>query len=133
MGTSSTIAKKNTDGSIRYIYCHWDGYIKGVGDVLFNNYKTEEKIDQLLNLGDLSFLGEDAVSDPLHWNYSKREEANQRACCSYRDRGDTAVDASTCDDVKEFARYMHTDFVYLWDGQWTVYQDGVWVPLSTLL
>lgn len=133
MGTSSTIAKKESNGNVRYIYCHWDGYIDGVGETLAKHYKTEEKINQLLDLGDLSFLGEEAISDPLHWNYRKSSEANQAACCAYRDRGDTAVDASICDDVSEFIRYMHTDFIYLWDQQWFVRQEGVWVPLSTLL
>jgi len=59
MGTRSTIAKENADGTITSIYCHWDGYPEGVGQTLIDHYTDLTKIDQLLALGDLSILAEE--------------------------------------------------------------------------
>ncbi len=56
MSTRSTIAIVNKDFSVNSIYCHYDGYTQGVGEVLFNYYKDREKIDMLMNLGDISQL-----------------------------------------------------------------------------
>lgn len=58
MATRCRIAIKNKDGSYDSIYCHNDGYLAGVGETLRNFYTTEEKVRQLLSLGDLSSLGE---------------------------------------------------------------------------
>lgn len=33
MSTSATISYERPDGKIRSIYCHWDGYIEGVGNL----------------------------------------------------------------------------------------------------
>ena len=41
MGTRSTIAIKNQDGSVTGIYCHWDGYVDHVGVMLKEHYNTE--------------------------------------------------------------------------------------------
>jgi len=56
MATRSRIGKLEKDGKIKSIYCHFDGYIDGVGEKLKDIYNTEEKIDKLLDLGDLSVL-----------------------------------------------------------------------------
>lgn len=42
---------------ISYIYCHWDGYIAHNGAILQKSYQDEDKIHDLINLGDLSVLG----------------------------------------------------------------------------
>ncbi|MUN83853.1 hypothetical protein EZ054_13565 [Enterococcus faecalis] len=35
MGTRTAIFKEQADGTYQGIYCHWDGYIEGVGAVWF--------------------------------------------------------------------------------------------------
>jgi hypothetical protein len=57
MATRSKIAIENQDGTVTAIYCHWDGYVDGVGKTLFENY-DREKLEQLIELGDISSLGE---------------------------------------------------------------------------
>jgi len=57
MATRSTIAIRNADNTVTAIYCHWDGYLSYNGKILFENYNTEEKVRELIALGDLSVLG----------------------------------------------------------------------------
>jgi hypothetical protein len=64
MATRSRIAIENQDGTVDSIYCHFDGYVDGVGKTLFNHY-DQEKLEKLLELGDISSLGtsiEDTVA-----------------------------------------------------------------------
>lgn len=57
MSTRSYIGYKTKDGSVNYIYCHWDGYPSNNGKILFNHYKCAKKVKKLVALGDLSSLG----------------------------------------------------------------------------
>lgn len=56
MSTRSYICKKEEDGTIKAIYCHFDGDYNSV--LLPKYYNTPEKVDALIALGDLSSLGE---------------------------------------------------------------------------
>jgi hypothetical protein len=58
MATRSTIGIKSHDGTIRAIYCHWDGYPDGVGATLANYYSNETVATALINLGGFSSLKE---------------------------------------------------------------------------
>jgi len=58
MSTRSTISIETPEG-IRYIYCHFDGSLEHVGSILKEHYNTPEKINALINLGDISSLGKD--------------------------------------------------------------------------
>lgn len=58
MGTRSTIGVLNTDGSVSAVYCHWDGYPEHNGKILMENYTTEEKVRELIDLGSISSLSE---------------------------------------------------------------------------
>jgi len=57
MGTRSRIAIK-TESEIKSVYCHWDGYLSNNGKILLENYNTPEKVENLINLGDMSSLHE---------------------------------------------------------------------------
>ena len=58
MSTTSRIKIKRLDGSEKAIYCHWDGYVQHNGLYLQLCYDTPEKIEKLLELGNISSLGE---------------------------------------------------------------------------
>jgi hypothetical protein len=60
MATRSRIAIEKQDGTVDSIYCHFDGYLEGVGKTLFNHY-DQEKLEKLLELGDISSLGESTI------------------------------------------------------------------------
>ena len=54
MGTRSRIGIELSDSSILSVYCHWDGYPSFNGKVLREFYDTKEKVNQLINGGDMS-------------------------------------------------------------------------------
>jgi hypothetical protein len=58
MATRSTIGIKSEDGTIKAIYCHWDGYPEGVGAGLVQFYNTAQQATELINLGGFSGLME---------------------------------------------------------------------------
>jgi hypothetical protein len=58
MATRSTIGIKSEDGTVKAIYCHWDGYPAGVGLGLIDNYNTPQQVAELINLGGFSSLME---------------------------------------------------------------------------
>jgi hypothetical protein len=56
MGTRSSIAIKNPDGTVECVYCHWDGYPEHNGKILQEHYRNETKLRELLTHGDISSL-----------------------------------------------------------------------------
>lgn len=44
------------NGKVNAIYCHWDGYLEGVGATLAKHYQEVSKVHQLIDLGNLSSL-----------------------------------------------------------------------------
>ena len=61
MSTRSTIAYFDDDtNTIKGVYCHFDGYVDGgVGETLVTHYQELEQVKKLVELGNLSSLGED--------------------------------------------------------------------------
>jgi hypothetical protein len=57
MGTHAVIAIQYNE-TINAVYCHFDGYLEHVGNILQEHYNTEEKIDEIIVRGDMSSLGE---------------------------------------------------------------------------
>ena len=110
MATRSFIGKLNKDDSITGIYCHWDGYPEHAGRILIDNYLTEQQVDQLLALGDLSSIAPTLVE-----------------CESYSSRGEKGVEAKSYKDLQAFyeagksvwAEYYYVfnyDFWACWDS-----------------
>ena len=58
MSTRSFIGIERPDGTVRAIYCQWDGYPEGNGRLLEKHWTKPEKIEKLMDLGDISSLGE---------------------------------------------------------------------------
>ena len=59
MSTRSKIGIENENGRVNAIYCHWDGYPEYNGKILKECYSDRNKLQQLLELGDISVLKED--------------------------------------------------------------------------
>ena len=77
MSTRSSIAIKRKDGTIESIYCHSDGYLEYNGALLNQYYKDPNKINNLINLGDISCLAMRVNPDPTlehKFEYDKRQE-----------------------------------------------------------
>ena len=50
MATRSLIGINLDNGITKIIYCHWDGYPSGVGQMLVENYNTPAAITDLMEL-----------------------------------------------------------------------------------
>ena len=118
MATRSTIAVRLEDGSVRSVYCHFDGYPDGVGAILRDHYTDPAKIERLLDIGDLSVLDVE-IGEKVDFN--GRPEGQ---CLFYgRDRGETGINARTHADENEWLGYRKgnaCEYGYLWNGAWWV-------------
>ena len=119
MATRSHIGKQLEDGSISYIYCHWDGYPEHNGKILKEHYTDETKVDALLELGDLSILGPEIGEKQ---DFNDHSTYNENWCLAYgRDRGEQNVDAHITTDWTEF---MDEGHAYLYEGGiWTSFKN----------
>lgn len=125
MATRWTVGKIQEDGqTIRSVYGHWDGYPDGVGATLKAFYMDDAKIDQLLDMGDISSLDEQ-IGSPTERN--PFENRTPGITCFYgRDRGETGINALTHADEHEwigFRKGSACEYGYLWDGKtWHTYE-----------
>lgn len=86
MSTRSYIGIENNDGSVDFVYCHWDGYPTGVGaDVIDLDRRRTRK---LVNGGDMSKVGEP---------YSLRGEKCPMRTCASRQAYMEKLNESDCD------------------------------------
>ncbi len=58
MATRSTIALEFADGTVQQVYCHWDGYLSGVGADLQGSYSDPFALAELIAGGDMSCIGD---------------------------------------------------------------------------
>ncbi len=108
MSTNSTIRIKRKDGTETGIYCHYDGYIEGVGVTLQLAYNTAVKVEKLLELGDLSVLGYYPDPDPTKPHSFEYNEQQENVCVAYhRDRGEKFM--QTNDGDNEFVYIFSED------------------------
>lgn len=128
MSTPCYVGKENPDKSITYIYVHHDGYLEGVGKELLNSYQDEEKINKLLELGDLSSLGDEPITDSSAW---KNSSYSPRMCISYKDRGETDVDAVTVENLKALEKQLDAPLFTPVDYAY-IFRKGKWYYCSTL-
>lgn len=123
MSTNSTISIQHKDGDIETVYCHWDGYLQHNGQVLYAMYDTPEKVQELINHGDMSSLdiniGEQINMDDLNDN---RRRTNLQCSFYHRDRGEELEIGTLGEDVGA------EQFNYLFDERdntWYLLNDGL--------
>jgi hypothetical protein len=120
MATRSRIGLLEGD-KVKSIYCHYDGYPAFVGKVLFEFYKSKERVEALLSLGNLSYIAPRIEPLGAH-SFSKPEK---ETCVFYgRDRGETETEA---------VEHSYEDYIGFVDNDWTeyhyIYKDGEWYYL----
>jgi hypothetical protein len=112
MATRSYIGVRNTDASVDYIYCHFDGYPDHNGAILREHYSNINRVNELLNLGDLSVLGQ-FIGEKM--DFDKRI---QDTCLAYgRDRGESNVGVKNTSYDKLIVD-QSVDYVYVFDGDY---------------
>jgi hypothetical protein len=101
MSTNAAIIAKTSDGKKKAIYLHWDGYPDHAGEML-KNYDSQELVDELIALGDLSSI-----------------EADSDSCIAYgRDRGESGTEATEIKSTDNLRSIFPTaEFIYRWDGK----------------
>lgn len=117
MATRSRIAIELPDGKVKSIYCHWDGYPSNNGKILNESYTDREKVEALIELGDISTLGNKVEPEGLHSFHLP--EAGVTVAYA-RDRGEkinnarahASRDSFFISDVEQFG-YLFTK-----EGEW---------------
>ena len=126
MATRSRIGIENQDGTISSIYCHYDSYESGVGAVLKNHYTGRGKVQSLIDLGDISSLGE-RVAPLVNTNEMLHTFDNPIpgiTVAYHRDRGeelykarvDTSLESFSKSDFEEYGR------VFNLEGEWITFK-----------
>lgn len=137
MGTRSTIGIERSDGSVAQIYCNWDGYYSHNGRILLESYTTEDRIMQLIALGDLSSLGPElGEKHPFAWHQEDPKTYDQLGhvwCTAYgRDRGEPDCDPRLYQDFAAFQEEGdQAEYNYLFrKGKWLTLENDRWVKLA---
>jgi hypothetical protein len=115
MGTRSTIALEFADGTVEQIYCHWDGYLSGVGAELQSDYMDPFSLRELIDAGDTSTIGEP---------YSQRGEV-----CPARKYKDIAEYFAECQQEEYDYILRPVNGIAVWFVRCYA-TDGKWVTLA---
>lgn len=119
MATRSTIAVKLANGHVRQVYAHWDGYLEHNGAILLEHYSDQERVEELVEHGDISSLREAINPTEAH-----SFDAPQDGVTIYygRDRGESDTgyrDIVSVDEYKRNGQREEYDYLFA-DGVWTV-------------
>ena len=110
MATRSSIAVVLNDGSVKSIYCHYDGYVGYNGKYLRAYYNTYEQALELVQKGDMSSLNE-TIEESIFYS---------------RDRGEKLV-VRTYSSLKFYllSQDYRQDYDYIFaEGQWFLINGG---------
>ena len=135
MGTRSTIALEFADGTVQQVYCHWDGYLENNGKILQEHYSDPFKLRQLIDLGDMSSLGERIGTQHAF------DKAPEGECTFYlRDRKESGCEAKKFKDFADYkANHQYEEFEYILracgdKAVWYVADhNSTYVPLTAAL
>ena len=118
MATRSRIAIEDQDGTVRSIYCHWDGYPEYNGVVLKENYQTQEKVEELIALGSISSL-KPLVAPPEGATHTFDNPLEDVTVAYHRDRGEE-LSIKDHGKVQEFANSDIEQYGYVFTaaGEW---------------
>jgi hypothetical protein len=128
MGTRSRIGVMHGD-KVKSIYCHWDGYLEGVGATLLKHYDSA-KANHLVALGDMSSLQADIGEKHAFSKFdlpTEEVEAFQTLtenwCTFYgRDRGEKGTEHKVDHTFAEFLERVDGcggEYYYIMEnGEW---------------
>ena len=128
MATRSTIAIELADGTVKQVYCHWDGYLSFNGRLLRDHYSDPTQLRQLIDLGDISSLAPTiGVQHPFSaaeagMDLREYDRLYDKMTTFYaRDRGETKCQAQSYWDFgmyKISGRSEEFDYILRNDGVW---------------
>ena len=104
MSTRSNIAIERKNKTVEVVYCHFDGYLSNNGQILLDNYKDIDKINNLISKGDISSLGE-----------------NIEDCNFYEDENSSASFFESLDEYLKQVDTLFIEYIYIFsesEGKW---------------
>ncbi|MBO5435960.1 hypothetical protein J6A31_09210 [bacterium] len=122
MSTPCNIGIINYDDSVDVIYCHWDGYPSYQTQILLTDYNTEQKVRELINLGDISMLGSKVTPDTNSHSFTDPEP--DTVIAYHRDRKDKWEETKPkhFKNKRELKHsYYRQVYIYLFDSK-----TGLW-------
>ena len=122
MATRSRIGMEQEDGSVKSIYCHFDGYPSHNGRILNESFKDHDKVKSLIELGDISFLRREVEPTGPH-SFSSPQEGVKVAY--HRDRGEEH-NSKKDKSVSAFFASQSESYIYMFtqEGEWLVRSSG---------
>ena len=124
MSTNASISIMNKGGSMETIYNHWDGYLEGLGNMLLTHYTSEEKVRELIALGNVSYV--DCMVNPSTTTHSFENPEKDVTVAYGRDRGETDQEAKQFDSFVEYSKSgMIQECNYIFntnDGSWYFFE-----------
>lgn len=143
MSTRSYIGIAKPDNTVEYVYCHSDGYPEYVGELLQKYYTDSDTVQNLIDHGDMSWLGKTIGNYNKFPDNFSSDKPNYQVCCFYgRDRGErnTAKQTaslekySSLNDIAIEYEYLYRDNRwYVRDVPWKPGKRESFIPLETVL
>jgi hypothetical protein len=134
MATRSAIGYKTPEGKVRAVYCHWDGYVAGVGHTLETEYQEARKIAQLVELGDISILDKN-IGTKIDFDDREAQRTAEQCLFYGRDRGEANTETKEFDTVGDFVDYYEgagCEYFYLRSNADWIYHDRYQVGKDAL-
>ena len=137
MSTRSYIGIKVNRKEGKFISCHWDGTPGYNGKMLLEYYSDPKKLEELLELGDISSLGSEINPDPEKEHTFDHPQKGVVVAYT-RERGDEYFPAFTC-KLNDYDQFNEVDFSYVYDpknGKWyfrSWYSNARWSDLEKYL
>ena len=126
MSTRSFIGRINPDNSVTTIYCHWDGYPEHQLPILVPCYSNEEKLNELMSLGSISYL-DDNPNPPEGVTHTFNAPYSRTVVAYHRDRGDKWEECepdaySSLDEMFGDKDNWDIEYYYIFNGgEWHLY------------
>ena len=137
MGTRSAIGYLEPSGSVRAVYCHWDGYPEHQLPILEKHYSSTDKVKDLIRPGSMSSLRTrntwETYSSPLmkdeNGDIALDEEGNLRKDGDrepqplyHHERGDEDPPHSSDFPLNYWFHSRDCEYLYVFDGKkWITY------------
>ena len=121
MGTRSYIAKDIGNGKYRTIFCQLDSYLEVTGKTLVEYYNSPEKVDALLDLGDIYLLREKLEPDPsLPHNWHENDYQKDVTLAFGRDCGENDWPAKeiTLEDMEDGDEGVEFIYIFTPKQEW---------------
>ena len=133
MSTHATIAISK-GSTINSIYVYSDGYLSYIVPILLNHYNTTEQVNELVSLGDCSFIGSKIKGSETH---SFLEPDHDTTIAYHRDGGEDLNIKTfeiTTNNLNHILSSLHkgVNYVYIFntsDNTWYIHQNDLLIKL----